>query len=1072
MANKPQNELKHADFFLLRTPLLPFDELLSVPLKASEASNGVIHLEQAIAEDRIKLRERLKFIVELPEVREAIFLASPDLDEGLERWLREPESEKGQRIERALTRYYLRMAGRPMPFGLFAGCSVGTMGEKCALTLASRSTYQRHSRLDMDYLYGLIYELEKDSELRNSLVYAPNSSLYEVAGMKRYAETKIKENSRTHFLVAVEPTEYLNLVLEKAKEGATKELLVKTLVAFDPEILVEEAEIYLQELIDTQILVSDLSPTVTGQEPIHQLITKLTDFAPTIANQLKQVQQNLAEIDLQGLGTKPSYYRSIATSLASLPAKIEIQKLYQVDMYKPSAQLVLGAKIIDELRLSVEILHKVAAYSSNVRLDNFRQAFVKRYGEYREIPLVEVLDEEAGIGFNSTNRPEVEALPLLKDLLFPTNENNQPSWQSRHQLLLTKLMAAIAKGEQQINLELSDIDTIAEKDRLPLPKALSVQATIMAKSVEDIDQGDFQIIVESVSGPSGARLLGRFCYGDQQLHTQVIKHLRAEESLAEDIIFAEIVHLPEGRLGNILLRPTLRDYEIPFLGQSGLPTAQQIPITDLTVSLQDNRIVLRSLSLGKEVRPRLTSAHNYNRGSLGIYKFLCSLQEQGVSGGLMWQWGVLESSAFLPRVTVGRLILAPARWLIDKIELERFSKLVGANLFTAVQEWRKERHLPRWLALVDGDNELPIDLCSILHLETFVFLIKNRSQAIIKELLPTPDKLCVTSSEGYFNHEILIPFIQTTKEQVKHSKIDLTFITRNFAPISEWLYIKIFTGTTTADKILREVVSPLVAELQESQTIDQWFFIRYGDPDWHLRLRLHGLSPILITEVLPKLNKITAELLARGFCWKIEFDTYEREIERYGGEEAILIAEKIFHIDSETVLPLLELLAENSASEMRESLAIYGTDRLLKDFGLDITAKYTIIKHVRESFGKQFQADTSNLKHQLGKKYAQDRKLLEQLLSTLPSEDTLLASGIELLNTRSQRLIPLIAQLKNLEKLGKLTYSIDELALSYIHMFLNRLLRSAHRAQELVIYDLLTRFYDSSIARTKRRPTT
>ena len=64
------------------------------------------------------------------------------------------------------------------------------------------------------------------------------------------------------------------------------------------------------------------------------------------------------------------------------------------------------------------------------------------------------------------------------------------------------------------------------------------------------------------------------------LRQHVEGHLRAEEALQPDAVFAEVVHLPEnGRTGNVILRPALRAYEIPYLGQSGVPAERQIPVT-------------------------------------------------------------------------------------------------------------------------------------------------------------------------------------------------------------------------------------------------------------------------------------------------------------------------------------------------------------------------------------------------------------------------------------------------------------------------------------------------------------
>ena len=51
----------------------------------------------------------------------------------------------------------------------------------------------------------------------------------------------------------------------------------------------------------------------------------------------------------------------------------------------------------------------------------------------------------------------------------------------------------------------------------------------------------------------------------------------------------------------MLFRPILRQYEIPYLATSRMPPEKQIPVSDLMVSVQGGRIVLRSNRLGREV---------------------------------------------------------------------------------------------------------------------------------------------------------------------------------------------------------------------------------------------------------------------------------------------------------------------------------------------------------------------------------------------------------------------------------------------------------------------------------------
>ncbi|MFN8492831.1 MAG: lantibiotic dehydratase [Caldilineaceae bacterium] len=1071
-------------FFALRTPLLPFDELLhwSAGLAAPVVRGEPTRLDAALAADKQQLRARLQAILTQPAVRDAIFVASPDLHEGYVRWLRGrllgAESEKGQKIERSLVRYFMRMAGRPTPFGLFAGCSVGTLGEATQLALPPRRAYQRHTRLDMDYLFALADALGQTPAVRNNLLYRPNSSLYRAAGRIRYAEARLTSKQRSYHLVAVEETPYLAATLERARCGASPTALAAALVASDPEIALEEAEIYIDELINSQLLVSALTLTVTGPEPIHDLLAQLHEQPVTapIAAQLTQTRDALAAIDAAGLGVEAEAYRAIARQLEALPPKVELARLFQVDMIKPTHAATLGQAVLDEIRRGVAVLHRFFNPRQDA-LTRFREAFTARY-EAQEAPLVEVLDEENGIGFDNVNGQAAEAAPLLAGLAFPPAlaEPTTP-WPARQALLLRKVLDAQQTDATTIEITAADLDKIGGQPTLPLPDAFAVMANIAAPSAAAVAQGDFRVFLHGASGPSGARLLGRFCHADPVLQQYVEQHLQAEEALQPDALFAEIAHLPEGRIGNILCRPVLRSYELPYLGRSSAAPEYQIPLTDLLVRVEGNQVSLRSQRLNRRVIPRLTSAHNYGWRNLGVYKFLCSLQNQGCAAGLGWDWGALESALFLPRVTSGRLVLSRARWLVQAEEIKRLTSTRAAASFQTVQTWRHERRLPRWVVVADGDNELPVDLDNVLSIETFLDLLKNRSQATLVELYPGPDELCVHGPEGRFTHEIIVPFVrqpeaQPTTNDERRTISEPVFRTlhstlRTFLPGSAWLYAKLYTGTATADQILTQVIAPVTAALQASGAVDQWFFIRYADPDWHLRVRFHGDPTRLLTEALPSLHAASAPLLANGQLRRLQLDTYEREVERYGGPYGIELAERLFHADSEAVLAMVEQLAGDAGAEARWRLALCGIDQLLTDLRFDEATQYQVIKRAREAFAQEFRVD-KHLIGQLAEKFRKERKTLETLLDPAQAAMSDLAPGLQLLHQRSAQLAPVVAELQTRAQAGQLTAPLPDLAPSYLHMHVNRLLRASQRAQELVLYDFLVRLYESRLARARQ----
>ncbi len=637
----------------------------------------------------------------------------------------------------------------------------------------------------------------------------------------------------------------------------------------------------------------------------------------------------------------------------------------------------------------------------------------------------------------------LEAAPLLRKLEFPKTTSQEPVIpDKRHVLLLRKLGHALEQGLDEISIEAKDLTEIESEDVPPLPDAFAASLTLAASSERAIADGDFQVVLRAASGPSGATMMGRFCRDDDAMHQQVVRHLHAEESLYPGAIFAEVVHLPgQKRIGNVLQRCLLRKYEIPFLGQSGTVPECQIPITDLRVSVVNDRVILRSERLGCEIIPRLTSAHNYDHPlNLGLYRFLCGLQRQGVSFWLAWEWGVFENLPFLPRVRAGRLVLSLACWSIDKNEARSLDKEDDNQRFLAVRKWRSERKLPRFVGLLHGDNKLLIDLDNALCVDTIIEQLNKDGGGVLEEIYPQPNELVSIGPEGHYVHEMIVPFVrvrETTRSGPCLMAKTLPRSVRTFSPGSEWLYLKLYTGNTTADELLRMLISPFVTASMRSGAVKSWFFVRYGDPDWHLRLRLHGSPKKLCERLLPSLHSAINPFLEDGRLWRMQLDTYEREVERYGGIEATMLAEQLFHVDSEAVLDIVKMYQGDEGAEARWRLALHGVDLLLSDLRFNLETKSRVVAGLRKALVKEFRGD--------GKLKLQD--------------------GFAALHRRSERLVSIIDPLVEFAENGQLVKSLEEIAASYLHMFLNRILRSAHREHELVLYDFLARLYDSRAKR-------
>ena len=368
------------------------------------------------------------------------------------------------------------------------------------------------------------------------------------------------------------------------------------------------------------------------------------------------------------------------------------------------------------------------------------------------------------------------------------------------------------------------------------------------------------------------------------------------------------------------------------------------------------------------------------------------------------------------------------------------------------------------MVLADFDNELVVDLDNLLSIENFLHLVKRREAARLVELFPPPDELCVVGPEGGFVSELVVPFARTANPPESRAPAAArATVQRRFAPGSEWLYAKLYTGPAVADRLLVELVTPGGRRSAHIRSIDGWFFIRYVDPEPHLRLRLHGDPGRLARDVLPMLADSCAPFVEDGQISRWQLETYVREVERYGGDAGVVLAERMFGADSACVLAMLPSVPGDEGLAWRWKLALCGIDLLLDALGLSPDEKVEWVRQRRDAFASEFRVN-SHVKHQLGEKHRAERQAVDDLLRLARGAGGDHYPAIRALHQRTRDLVPIVQELRLLEQTGRLAVPLSALAASYAHMHVNRLLRSAHRFQELVLYELLDRAYRAQLA--------
>lgn len=278
---------------------------------------------------------------------------------------------------------------------------------------------------------------------------------------------------------------------------------------------------------------------------------------------------------------------------------------------------------------------------------------------------------------------------------------------------------------------------------------------------------------------------------------------------------------------------------------------------------------------------------------------------------------------------------------------------------------------------------------------------------------------------------------------------------RTFIIGEEWLYYKIYCGAKTADIMLTTYIKPLVSTLTEQNYIDKWFFIRYNDPDLHIRLRFHIIDTKQIGAVILKIKNVLTKQIKNESVYKVHVATYNRELARYG-IETIHLAETLFYHDSSCIVNALQLIEDE---EVLLLFALKNCCDLLDNFNLSNDEKLKFVNTQMNYFKDEFSVNKT-VNKQLSKKYATRKQAIEQFIENKSTKDEkVLYNLLDKKSTKDKSIILNLIHYKD-------TSTVENKLSSFIHMSINRTFRSKQRMYEMLCYDFLVRYYKTKIAKT------
>ncbi|MFF9091000.1 lantibiotic dehydratase [Streptomyces sp. NPDC014991] len=1019
------------DWAMVRAPLLPADALAALGGAADEA-------ETLSPAD--------------PLVRLAIEVGSPDLATALHRT--RPDDPAARRVRGKLARYLIRMCTRPTPYGMFAGVGLAHWADHTDIAVVAGPPHTR-TRPDMEWLLGLVHRLEEDPEIRAGLrlVTDPSVSLRE--GRALLPDGRSGGGST----MSVRLTSAVRHVLETARQPTPPHELAAGLARL-AGATPEKAGALVDRLYAQGFLRSDLQPPLTGGDPTGHLVRRLAAVpgASDVASRLGRLSDDLTKWDRLPLPDRIEARRElVARARALQPAAAGVGVL-QTDMALTLGGRGLHREVAAEAARAAELLLRLSPYPAGLpRLESYRRSFQSKYGAERQVPLLELIDPDVGLG-----------LPTALGA-----NGSPPHNQRRSRLLLDLALAANREHRQAVELTDRQIEelSVCPLDPGLCPPSVDMALFLTASSAAALDAGDFKLVVgPNLGAPAAGRHLGRFAdLLGPAAYAGLDGIARQEQMSHPNTLLAELVYLPgRARMANVTVRPAVRTHEIVVSGVAGVPLRRVAPLDELVVGIDSGRLSIEWPAAGV----RVVGVQGHMLNSLNApppVRLLLDVAMDGRHQFTPFSWGPANALAFLPRIQHGRLVLALAQWRMDGGRLS--TNASGEAFAEALASWRECWAVPDRVYLSSGDNRLLLDLSDTDQVELLRDEMRHLPEGqcgLLQEALPGPEDAWLPDGGRGRVCEIIVPLVRTPPRgrDVGNAPADNPPATETGAPAeaapvvrgptpvgpraglrlkppgSDWLYLKLYGRPWQQDELIAGPLLTFGEFATASGLADTWFFIRYADPEHHLRIRFHGDRSALLGPLMDQTCRWADDLLQAERVTRFAFDTYERETERYGGGDGMRVAEAIFGADSASVAELLKASEDGTLGLDRTDVAVSSVDDLLDSLGLTPDEQLAFCRSLCE------------VSPEGGQLYRQHGPRLRATLGRPDHPDT--AAVDPLFVRRRATLAPAVALLTALGRDGGLVRNHTELCRSYVHMHLNRLL-SLDGTDERQVLELLRR---------------
>jgi thiopeptide-type bacteriocin biosynthesis protein len=1053
--------------FIGRTPALPLEVALSVGDRSSVAPSAY--------DDRVVIaREWLRGMLSDPFVKESLWIASPDLVKAQVEWERDPDSKRGRRFEMSAFRYVTRMSSRCVPFGLFAGVFRGRVeNAPTSVILASHDETLRLTKLDMGVMNRLRDAIVDSPDAADGLTWVRNPMMW-FTGDRGFVLRRGKMG-RVSDLTSFRAGEEVMSAFAACRGGARLSEIASAIADADDY---GDAIAFVRQLASEQMLVPTLGPSTISEDPLEAMLRELG--AANAVPEAAALPGLLASIDAADgwrhadpLGKYADARRIIAGIIgddASGPGACA----FLVNHARRTKESVLNESLVTkDLSAAfgaIAAMGMACGYAGMRQLNDFAESFTRRYGR-AEVPLLIALDPENGIGFGANHSMAASGMSELADGYLGAIAAPAPAGDAKSEAManVDRFQAKLVRrsmesGWAPVSIGAEDVrDELGPVDGMEVARVMSVNLIVTVDGY----------VLDGFRANSGSDLLSRFCHVDPEIRSLALDLADDAKLDIGDAVHAQVAVMAPIRAGNVVLCPRLHDLVIDAGGADRAYGENIIGLEDILVSVRDGVVCLRSARLGKWVIPHSEHVLDYKISTLSIYAqfLLCLCFTGGRVGGRefapRWVWGPMAiESGRLPRITCGNIILSPAIWYIrgHMADCESYR-----DAMKRVSDLRLRHGIPELFQVVDPDTEesFLVDSRNPFACMSFIQSAKGRKEVKITEFLrPAPG--VVDECGRPQSLEVTIPILTGAPARPPRGRHDAVIIghpERHRAPGSEWVYLRIVAPPAAIDSMVTGPIADFARAAMSEGFVDRWHYVRYADPDHHLRLRfrLAGNGTSGWSDIV---NGVSAacdigRALRLGEVHDFTVNTYIRELERYPVDGGLMdLAESIFCIDSMSAIEA----AGKVPAHLRWRCACVAFSVYARSFGMGDGRMADLAGSAWNGWKNLIGTDSE---HRIGRLYRQFGKEVAEFIRDDGQSDSIYGEyGRGLASSMGS------LDLSPWQALGD-DGQRAEFLLDCIHMAMNRIFVSDPNRQEACVYGLIERVVRSAglrdLAATKKR---